>query len=115
MAILHLAEDLSSAEQVEPGKSEGTECTPQEQNNAWTLRQREAQPLKWLSRAGASQMGGRNRAAVSSRDDDTWLGRGAPHQETERAMRPEGAMGRRHEPRGLSHGTLGAKGQTVRW
>ena len=36
-------------------------------------------------------------------------------EETERAMSPQGAMGRRHEPRGRSHGTLGAKGQTVRW
>ena len=54
MAILHLAQDLSSAEQVEPRKSKGTECTTQEQSNAWTLRQREAQPLKWLGRAKAS-------------------------------------------------------------
>jgi len=110
MAILHLAQDLSSAEQVEPRKSEETGCTTQELSNAWTLRQGEAQPLKRLSRAGACQKDGRNRAAVSSRDDETWLSRGAPHQEIERAMSPEGAMGRRHEPSGRSHGTVGGQG-----
>ena len=57
MAILHLAQDLSSAEQTEPRRSEETGCTTQEQSNAWKLRQGEAQPLNWLGRAEASQKG----------------------------------------------------------
>ena len=71
------------------------ERAAQRKSKATRGRSDSAKLSLWLSRAGASQKGGRNRASVSSRDDNTWLSRGAPHQETERAMGPWSCGGKK--------------------